>query len=68
MKKEGPGTGKARIRIQNTSVADPGCLSEIPDPDFLYILDPGPRIQQKQFCLPFFVGANFTKLLKLFYF
>ncbi len=39
-----------RIRIQTLdlylirSVADPGCLSRIPDPDFLPIPDPGFRI------------------------
>ena len=29
----------------NTSVADPGCLSQLPDPDFPY---PGCRIQKQQ--------------------
>jgi hypothetical protein len=38
------------IRIQDTSVADPGCLSRIPDPDFYpsRIPDLGSRIQKQQ--------------------
>ena len=38
------------ICISNASVADPGCLSQIPDPDFYpsRILDPGSRIQKQQ--------------------
>ncbi len=55
------------------SVADPGCLSRIPDPDFYpsRISDPGSRIQKQQqktgvkifiFFKPFFVATNFTKL------
>jgi hypothetical protein len=31
-----------------SSVADPGCLSRIQDPDFLPILDLGSRIQKQQ--------------------
>ncbi len=30
------------------SVADPGCLSRIPDPDFLPIPDPGSKKQQQK--------------------
>jgi hypothetical protein len=38
------------LRIDNTSVADAGCLSRIPDPNFTIqdpkkILDPGSRIR-----------------------
>jgi hypothetical protein len=54
-----------------SSVADPGCLSPIPDPDFYpsRIPDHGSRIHQQQkrrgkfFVLPFFVANKFTKLL-----
>jgi hypothetical protein len=57
-----------------TSVADPGCLSRIPDPDFYpsRIPNPGSRIPdlktgtkesgEKKIALPFFVATNFTKL------
>jgi hypothetical protein len=59
------------------SVADPGCLSQIPDPDFYpsrsRIPDPGSRIPdlktatkergEKKFVYhTFFVVTNFTKL------
>jgi hypothetical protein len=58
------------------SVADPGCLSRILDPDFDPSCIPGPgiRIQQQQqkrrrekfVVLPFFVVSNFvTKLPKI---
>jgi hypothetical protein len=53
-------------------VADPGCLSRIPDPDFYpsRISDPGSRIQKQQqkrggkefVVIPFFVATNFSKL------
>jgi hypothetical protein len=58
-----------------TSVADPGCLSRIPDPDFYpsRIPDPGSRIpdpktatkergEKKLVVIPFYVATNFTKL------
>jgi hypothetical protein len=55
-----------------TSVADPGCLSRIPDPDFYpsRIPDVGSQIQKQQqkrgvkkkFVIPFFVATNFAKL------
>jgi hypothetical protein len=58
-----------------TSVADPGCLSRIPDPDFYpsRIPDLGSRIPDPKtatkdrgekffFVTPFFVATNFTKL------
>jgi hypothetical protein len=49
------------------SVADPGCLSQIPDPDFY----PSSWIQKqrqkrgvkKKFVILFFVATNFTKNL-----
>ncbi len=52
------------------SVADPGCLSRIPDPDFYpsRIPDPGSKNSNKRqgwkffFFEPFFVATNFTKL------
>ncbi len=54
------------------SVADPGCLSRIPDPDFYpsQIPDLGSRIQKQQqkrgvkkiFLHTFYVATNFTKL------
>ncbi len=53
-----------------SSVADPGCLSRIPDPDFYpsRISDPGSKNSKKRegwkknFCHNFFVATNFTKL------
>ena len=62
-----------RCRL-SCSVADPGCLSRIPDPDFYpsRIPDPGSRIPdpktetkergEKKFVIPFYVATNFTKL------
>jgi hypothetical protein len=63
----------------NGSVADPGCLSRIPDPDFYpsRIPDLGSRIPDPKtakkdrgekffFVKPFFVATNFTKLNILF--
>ncbi len=58
------------------SVADPGCLSRIPDPDFYpsripifthpgsRISDPGSknRGEKKLVVIPFYVATNFTKL------
>jgi hypothetical protein len=62
------------ICISNASVADPGCLSRIPDPDFYpsRIPDPGSRIpdpktatkergEKKLVVIPFYVATNFTK-------
>jgi hypothetical protein len=65
-----------------SSVADPGCLSRIPDPDFYLFRipdDPGSRIpdpktatkergEKKIVVKPFFIATNFTKLkIILFY-
>ncbi len=52
------------------SVADPGCLSWIPDPDFYpsWISDPGSKNSNKREgekkidFIPFYVATNFTKL------
>ena len=59
--------------INNCSVADPGCLSRIPDPDFYpsRIPDLGSQIQKQQqergvkkkfLVIPFYEATNFTKL------
>ncbi len=53
--------------IQTTSVADPGCLSRIPDPDFYPSRIPNPKTATKERgeknCYhTFFVVTNFTKL------
>jgi hypothetical protein len=58
--------------LATISVADPGCLSRIPDPDFYpsRITLHGSRIQQQQqkrrgeeiVVLPFLVATNITKL------
>jgi hypothetical protein len=50
------------------SVADPGCLSRIPDPDFYPSRIPDPKTAtkergEKKFdVIPFYVATNFTKL------
>jgi hypothetical protein len=47
----------------STSVADPGCLTRIQDPNFFY---PGYNNNEKEegerIVLTFFVNVNFTKL------
>jgi hypothetical protein len=64
---------KFLVQILLASVADPGCLSRIPDPDFYpsRIPDLGSWIQKQQqkrgvkkkfVVIPFFVATNFTKL------
>jgi hypothetical protein len=60
------------------SVADPGCLSRIPDPDFYpsQILDPGSRIQKQQqkrgvkknFSHNFLCSNKFHKIVNYFSF
>jgi hypothetical protein len=71
-----PGSGsfyhRAKIvrSIRQSSVADPGCLSRIPDPDFYpsRISDPGSKnsnkreVKKKLVVIPFYVAKNFTKL------
>ncbi len=51
--------------LRNNSVADPGCLSRIPDPD-LPIPDPKKatkeRGEKKFVGISFFVATSFTKL------
>jgi hypothetical protein len=50
------------------SVADPGCLSRIPDPDFCPSRIPDPKTatkergEKKLVVVPFYVATNFTKL------
>jgi hypothetical protein len=50
------------------SVADPGCLSRIPDPDFYPSRIPDPKTVTKERgetkfdVIPFYVATNFTKL------
>jgi hypothetical protein len=57
-----------------TSVANPGCLSRIPDPDFYPFRIPDPKTAtkergEKKFVVkPFFVGTNFTKLKIILFF
>jgi hypothetical protein len=46
-----------------TSVADPGCLSRIPDPKTVT----KERDENNFFVKPFFVATNFTKLLIFFF-
>jgi hypothetical protein len=49
-----------------SSVADPGCLSRIPDPEFYPSRIPDPKTARKERgekkFVPFFVATNFTKL------
>jgi hypothetical protein len=51
------------------SVADPGCLSWIPDPDFYPFRIPDPKTATKErgekkfVVITFYVATNFTKLL-----
>jgi hypothetical protein len=55
------------ISVSN-SVADPGCLSRIPDPDFYPSRIPDPTTAPKEegeffvFVLLFFVASNITKM------
>jgi hypothetical protein len=70
------GTGSYLVQLLlYFSVADPECLSRIPDPDFYpsRIPDPGSRIpdpktatkergKKKIVVIPFYVATNFTKL------
>ena len=73
--KKAPDPGSGYATPVPDSVADPGCLSRIPDPDFYpsRIPDPGSRIpdpktatkergEKKIVVIPFYVATNFTKL------
>jgi hypothetical protein len=72
--------GRIRIRISVNSVADPGCLSRIPDPDFYpsRIPDPESRIPdpktamkdrgEKKFVVITFLCRRKFHKIKLFYF
>jgi hypothetical protein len=57
-----------------TNVADPGCLSQFPDPDFYSFRIPDPttatkeRVEKKCVVKPFFVATNFTKLKIILFF
>jgi hypothetical protein len=63
----GSGSGSGSPTLPLTSVADPGCLSRIPDPDFYPSRIPDPKTAtkergEKKFdVIPFFVATNFTK-------
>jgi hypothetical protein len=69
-----------KFETHGGSVADPGCLSQIPDPDFYpsLILDPGPRISdpkiatkerdEKFFLTYLFFGHKFHKIENYFIF
>jgi hypothetical protein len=54
--------------LQTDSVADPGCLSRIPDPDFYLSRIPDPKTAtkergEKKFVVtPFFVATKLTRL------
>jgi hypothetical protein len=56
------------LPISITSVADPGCLSRIPDPDFYPSRIPDPKTATKErgdkkfVVMTFYVATNFTKL------
>jgi hypothetical protein len=54
---------------KKNSVADPGYLSRIPDPDFYPSRIPDPKTATKErgekifVVIPFYVATNFTKLI-----
>jgi hypothetical protein len=56
------------LQHNNNSVADPGCLSRIPDPDFYPSRIPDPKTatkergEKKLDVIPLYVAKNFTKL------
>jgi hypothetical protein len=57
----------------SNSVADPGCLSRIPDPDFYPSRIPDPKTATKERgekifdVIPFYIATNFTKLYIFFF-
>jgi hypothetical protein len=66
---QGQRSSYANINASNVvaSVADPGCLSRIPDPDFYPSRIPDQKTVTKErgeniFCQTFFAAINFTKL------
>jgi hypothetical protein len=58
--------------LSKSSVADPGCLSRIPDPDFYPSRIPDPKTateergEKKLVVIPFYVATNFTKFGPIF--
>jgi hypothetical protein len=60
--------GPGRLAIIVSSVADPGCLSRIPDPDFYPSRIPDPKTATKEkgekkfVVISSFVATNLTKL------
>jgi hypothetical protein len=52
--------------VKRISIADPGCLSRIPDPDFYPSRIPDPKTaikergEKKIVVIPLFVATNFT--------
>jgi hypothetical protein len=60
--------GSESTTLAITCVADPGCLSRIPDPDFYPSRIPDPKTTTKErseknfFVITFYVATNFTKL------
>jgi hypothetical protein len=61
------------LNLLKISVADPGCLSRIPDPDFYPFRIPDPKTatkergEKKLVVKPFFVATNFAKLKIIFF-
>jgi hypothetical protein len=67
-KQQNSGTFFLFLWIIFSSVADPGCLSRIPDPDFYPSRIPDPKTatkergEKKLVVIPFHVATNFTKM------
>jgi hypothetical protein len=67
-----PALAKKEKIIQICSVADPRCLSRIPDPDFYSSRIPDPKTATKErgekkfVVITFYVATNFTKLQIIF--
>jgi hypothetical protein len=62
-----PAAKSIPIANPRSSVADPGCLSRIPDPDFYPSRIPDPKTATKErgekkfVVITFYVATNFTK-------
>jgi hypothetical protein len=62
------------VAQQYTSVADPGCLSRIPDPDFYPSRIPDPKTatkergEKKLDVKPLYVATKFNKIVNYFSF